>query len=369
MGLLCMLAATFVFVAECAPSGAIDPGAGDTPAVRALVTRTALAALPDPLREYFTRQDEVVNGHVPKAIAPSERFLLLDVAARGTSPADVAAAVRAFPRDIKAARRLFDEHSVATGGTLPWALNGHVIALTRAFRSADEGQILQEVSAVCGLAAAAALPFNTTVHRDGMVDGNLTWTVRSRQNMHATPRSRYQTVLIDRLAERLAFEMRVHPDRVATMADPVPASFETLVGSHDRLSALLEVDRELTHDLDLHDARSFLAGADAYYNRLSERTASIIESQLESGAVLAASLITTAWHRAGRPAPPAVEIDAQRVAGGAGRFVGSRHSNKFHADTCGHAARIKPENRVLFETAAEAVAAGRTPCGTCRPGE
>ena len=48
-------------------------------------------------------------------------------------------------------------------------------------------------------------------------------------------------------------------------------------------------------------------------------------------------------------------------------YVASRNSGKYHRVTCDHADRILSENRIYYETAAEAEQAGKDPCSVCRP--
>lgn len=50
-------------------------------------------------------------------------------------------------------------------------------------------------------------------------------------------------------------------------------------------------------------------------------------------------------------------------------FVGSINSEVYHRSDCTQAARIKDENRVGWQTSAEAEADGRKPCGVCCPDE
>jgi hypothetical protein len=51
----------------------------------------------------------------------------------------------------------------------------------------------------------------------------------------------------------------------------------------------------------------------------------------------------------------------------AGPFVGSKNSNVYHYPWCYEAAKIKPENLVVFATVADACAAGYRPCEVCDP--
>ena len=49
------------------------------------------------------------------------------------------------------------------------------------------------------------------------------------------------------------------------------------------------------------------------------------------------------------------------------RYVASSNSNKFHALSCSQASRIKDSNKITFSSREEAVNAGYTPCGLCKP--
>jgi methylphosphotriester-DNA--protein-cysteine methyltransferase len=48
-------------------------------------------------------------------------------------------------------------------------------------------------------------------------------------------------------------------------------------------------------------------------------------------------------------------------------YVGSRNSNKYHYTWCGSARRIKPNNRVVFDSVKEAKSYGYIPCKVCKP--
>lgn len=50
-----------------------------------------------------------------------------------------------------------------------------------------------------------------------------------------------------------------------------------------------------------------------------------------------------------------------------GSYTASSRSDKFHMPFCPAAARISEDNRVWFSTRDEAVAAGYSPCGRCKP--
>ena len=48
-------------------------------------------------------------------------------------------------------------------------------------------------------------------------------------------------------------------------------------------------------------------------------------------------------------------------------YVASRFSIKYHLPTCNRALRIDERNKVIFNTAEEAIRAGYLPCGMCKP--
>jgi len=48
-------------------------------------------------------------------------------------------------------------------------------------------------------------------------------------------------------------------------------------------------------------------------------------------------------------------------------YVGNTSSHKFHYEGCRAEQRIRADHRVHFDTREEAVDAGYTPCGICKP--
>jgi len=49
------------------------------------------------------------------------------------------------------------------------------------------------------------------------------------------------------------------------------------------------------------------------------------------------------------------------------RYVASKFSLKYHLPTCNQVRGLQEQNRIVFNTADEAVKAGYVPCGICRP--
>jgi len=155
--------------------------------------------------------------------------------------------------------------------------------------------------------------------------------------------------------------VRVSPDRLAPVHGVLEATFDVLLDAHRAAGDLRDI-----YDEALPTAR------ETYAEKLAEQAAPILETQIESGALLAANLISAAWLEAGRPdmksavvVAPTPPATTPRVLSAV--FVGSRNSTVYHRPDCPHAARIKLENRVIFETQDQIRAAARTPCKTCKP--
>lgn len=67
------------------------------------------------------------------------------------------------------------------------------------------------------------------------------------------------------------------------------------------------------------------------------------------------------------PVPAAPPEQPQTTAAVQAAYVGNRNSMKFHSADCRYAAQVKAENRIAFDSAEQALIAGYTPCGACKP--
>ena len=67
------------------------------------------------------------------------------------------------------------------------------------------------------------------------------------------------------------------------------------------------------------------------------------------------------------PVPAAPPEQPQATAAVQAAYVGNRSSMKFHSADCRYAAQVKAENRIAFDSAEQALIAGYTPCGACKP--
>lgn len=362
----------------------------ESPDAYEIAAATAVSILPEAIRPFFEENLEAVRHAATAELAAGEKsggdesareahYVMLDVAAvKGDFAARYQAAAE-FPRDRDAARELFkrSRRGIHRGGTLPWVTADHFNALTDAFRAQDREAVLRQAGRIVHFSTDAALPFNTTVDRDGEPESRFdrprSNAVRS-SSLHRTVRHRYQTVLIQAYRSRFEHEVRVYPGRFHTPMDPIESIFRVLREAHASLDELTRIDRDLRAELDITDVDSFAAAADRYYGGLADRAGPIMESRLEAGALLGADLIGAAWVRAGSPPverlAPAVATTtppAEPSKPSPQSYVGSRNSDTFHRASCPHAKRIKPENLVSFPTVEAARAAGRKPCRVCKP--
>ena len=225
-------------------------------------------------------------------------------------------------------------------------------ALVHAFRRGEADKTVVEAGVLLHFSVDAALPFDTTADR--------------------AARQRFHTELIHRLQKRLEVEVRVSPDRLSPIKSALDATFDVLLDAHRAAGELIALDAGVAVELGVREDEALPAAREGYAQKLAERAAPILETRIEEGALLAANLIAAAWTEAGKPEPktaavvvPPSPAPVPHVA--AAVFVGSRNSTLYHRADCVHAARIKAENRITFEGADKARAAGRTPCKTCKP--
>lgn len=295
----------------------------------------------------------MASGSTMTAGEPQWHYVMLDIAAGaanrseprqeggGPSLEERRAEARRFPRERDKAMALYENCGVREGGLLPWVVQDRYEAAVQAFRSGEPERIVAEAGVLLHFCVDAAMPCNTASDRPR--------------------RQRDQTELFNRLKKHLEYEVRVAPHRLSPVQNALDATFDVLLDAHRAADELIAIE-----DAALPVER------EAYMEEWAERAASILETQIESGALLAANLIAAAWAEAGKPElttaasipPTRVEAVPHAVAV---LYVGSRNSTVYHHADCSHVPRIKLENRVTFDTQEQARAAGRTPCKTCKP--
>jgi len=356
---MCAVATSLISVMVWLP--ATSPGEqGECNDTYEIAAAVAVPILPPALRELL----ELNSGAFQKAAAPGAYFssgskvttgerqwhyVWLDIDGGAGTIDQRREAAKCFPREREKARALYESRHMPGGGLLPWVVEDRYEDLVQAFRLGDAEKIAAEAGALLHFAVDAALPFNTTM-------------IFSSPGFRPAPppehpltrmQNRYHNDLIQRLRKQLDFEVRVSPDRIRPVESVLDATFDALLKAHWAADELIAIE-----------------ASEACLEKLAERAAPILETQIEAGALLSANLIVAAWTQAGKPELKTATA-AQRVAAShqavAVSYVGSRNSTVYHRSDCAHVARIKAENRVTFESADKARAAGRTPCQTCKP--
>lgn len=361
-----------------------------------LVLATTAELLPTPLKDYqSTHLNPIRSSSVtpqkptpgdPKQFVPADHYLKLDIAAKGADAAARRKSALSFPRDHKSARSFFDQHNEKDGGELPWNLDEQVRQLHLAFESGTREATIAHWGAIIHFATDAAMPFNATYDLSGKSTSESKWCASgsAATDSICNLRDRVQRTLLTRNISRLTYEVRVSPDRVKQIDDPIQSAFDVLLDSHEVMLRIVEADRRILADLRISDVEHFQTSADAYYSHLANDCIPLIEERLESAALLSANLIQTAWIRAGRPnleeKPP---VSADKTTGASPSktdpnqpgqpsstekpYAASVNSMVFHRVGCSHLKRVKTENVVYFASLIEAQGTGRTGCKTCNP--
>jgi hypothetical protein len=389
-----------------------------------LVARATVRALPAPLRASFETR---IEGVVERALEPSGAwtrearyhgrrtwgYLYLDADATGDAWGDRMHAARTFPRRRAEARRIFRLRNIKHGGRLPWALDQLVDDLSEAFEQGDMRAIVRNAGYIAHYCEQACDPFATTRDPRGAIFRNFDFGPAELGNAkfaHQDVGRRIGGELVRRNQER--YGERIEPDRLRfeLAVEHVPfAALEWMVASFEQLPELCEAERALLTRMGIEDFATFSARADEYYELLDSAVGPRQVENLRRAVRASASLIVTAWTRAGSPdldrtaSPPQVQAltgagpvgsarsdlstardteiqsgdepvkDAEASesapdhAAMAVRFVASRNSKVFHRADCPHAAKISARNRVEYADLRAARASGKRPCRSCHP--
>ncbi len=353
--------------------GPSTPATIESPVVYQIAVPVAIAALPTELRPFFESHSAAIVSSTLTVITTGNKtahMLPLDCAATQSDADPRCAAARQFPRERDVAKEQLKRCGQTTDGDLlPWVVMTKHDSLVESLRRGEPEAIVRDSAAVLHFSIDAALLFNAT--DDRWADAKS--AVRDdRDSEPQSLRTRFQWKVPEQMRDRFLFETRVDPHRVRSVDNVIEAVFDTLATAHEGALTLEAIDRDIAAMAsETRTVKPIVA--------LNERAAPVIETQLEAGALLGARLIYSAWLEAGKPelqtvaAAPLTEAAAKPTSAGASAsntapFVGSRSSKIFHRASCSHAGRIKPENRVYFDSAEQALRQGRTPCKTCKPG-
>jgi len=273
-----LVAAAFVVASLTAPTPA---GAWRFDAHKYIMER-AIPLLPPELRTYFLKYQVAIVEHVIdpdlwrtagwEAETPRH---FVDMDAYGPYP------FKDLPHDYQEAVKRKGQDFVDRNGTLPWRAEEIYRKLVEAFtqKSAYSRENIRFFSSVLAhYGSDANVPFHAALNHDGQLTG--------QTGLHA----RFESELFDRMRTGL----RIVPKPVQPIASPREFMFATLTDSFSFVQQILDADKAAAAGRDLYD--------DGYFSAFQTKAGPILEQRLADSISAVASLITSAWIEAGRPA-------------------------------------------------------------------
>lgn len=244
----------------------------------------AIALLPPEIREFFGKyRDQIVEHSIDPDLwriagwdqEPPRHFVDMD--AYGPYP------FKELPHDFDAAVARYGREFVERNGLLPWRTEEMYRKLVDAFT--QKAPFAREnikffASAVGHYVADAHVPFHASLNHDGQLTG--------QSGLH----SRFEAELLERYRDQL----KIAPAPVATIANAREFSFATLTESFPLVQPILDADKAAAEGREVYD--------DAYFTLFFGKVQPIVEKRLADSITAVASIITSAWIEAGRPALP-----------------------------------------------------------------
>jgi hypothetical protein len=205
-----------------------------------------------------------------------------------------------LPRDYDAAVAKFGLETLTKNGLLPWRTAEMAGNLRRAFESLGRGNgysatDVKLFSAIIGhYVADGHVPLHAGLNYDGQLTG--------QNGVH----TRFEEDLFVRYGSQL----NIQPPPLKSISNVRDLMFDTLLESYQNIDALLAADREAIGTGDTYDTR--------YYDAFFARIKPVLEKRLSLAISTVASVITSEWEQAGRPAllvnpPPRPPAQRRRV--------------------------------------------------------
>ena len=189
-----------------------------------------------------------------------------------------------LPREYDEALKRHGLDKLKANGLLPWRTHEIAGRLIRGFEALrTNGQYarsdIQFFSAIIGhYVADAHVPLHSVLNYNGQLTG--------QTGLH----NRWEGDLFVRYQQQLVLK----PGPLRPIPNERDFIFETLLESSQLVPALLAADREAIGDRDVYD--------DRYFETLFARTRPTLEKRLSDSITAVASIISSAWERAGKPA-------------------------------------------------------------------
>jgi hypothetical protein len=252
----------------------------------------AITLLPPEIRPFFEKYRAQIVEH---AIDPDlwrtagweeePRRHFLDMDAYGPYP------FKELPRDFDEAVKRYGLEFVNRNGLIPWRAQEIHTKLVEAFtqKAPFSRENIKFFSSVLGhYVADAHQPFHAALNHDGQLTGQ--WGIHSR----------FETELFERFRSRV----QVTPKPPVPVPNARDYVFDALTGSFPLVQPILDADKAAVAGRDVYD--------DGYFDKLFERVKPILEQRVSDSITAVASLITSAWQQAGKPALPLKEIRTPR---------------------------------------------------------
>ena len=249
------------------------------------IVARAIEILPEPLRPFFEANRAFV---VERAIDPdlwrNAGFTqeppnhFLDFDAYGPYP------FNDLPREYDEALKKHGVDKLTQNGLLPWRTQEIAGRLIRGFEALPRnGPYAQSdirfFSAIIGhYVADAHVPLHAVLNYNGQLTG--------QSGVHG----RWE----DELFVRYQSQLVIKPGLLTSVANERDFIFDTLLDSFQLADDVLAADKKAIGDRDVYD--------DAYFATLFAETRPILEKRLNDAITGVASMITSAWEHAGKPA-------------------------------------------------------------------
>ena len=250
------------------------------------ITDRAIDALPPELRPFFQKFRATIVEHsidpdtyrtMGFTEEPPRHFLDMD--AYGPFP------FKDLPHDYKQAVESRGQEFVTKNGTVPWRAEEVYNMLRDAFRELSTREYARDnvklfSSVLAHYVGDSFQPLHAAVNYNGQLT--------NQQGIHA----RFETELFDRYHQKL----KIAPAAATQVSNPREFMFANLADSFQLVEPILAADREAIKGRTLYD--------DGYFAVMFEKTGPIMEKRISGAITALASLITSAWIEAGRPALP-----------------------------------------------------------------
>ena len=255
------------------------------PAAHVLINRAACTTLPEPLRQFFMRDQAFIGEHsVDPDTALTEqqgeaerirhRFALNEL---DRFP------FREVPRNYREALTKYGRERLERAGQLPWRIAELYRELVEAIRASDWKRVPLVAAHLGHYVADGHQPLHTTTNHDGQLTGNEGIRRRFEDEMIRRHLSEYQ-------------DLAAFTQPAKRAVDPSAFIFEFLIDSHVWVDNLLRADT-----LARQGVSDF---GDAYYAALHLFAGRLAKLSMAQAATDTGSLWYSAWIEAGRPKVP-----------------------------------------------------------------